>query len=1135
MPVKRFSILIPTRDREGTLAATLKTCLMQEFDDYEIVVSDNSTTDKTQKLVAEIGSPLIRLVRPPRPLAMSDNWSFALENARGEYFTVLGSDDGLLQHALKEIDQLLRILHTKALRWECVTYLWPDLPTQQNGRANGLLIPLKQTNHFNPVYRRESKEVMRAAANYEISYAELPSAYFSMIHREVFEQIRSRTGCLFKGKCPDIYSGYAVAHTIGHFHSVAAPMGIAGLSSGSNGHGTIYMKGGTETAKDGERLDDAAHYEWHSVVPPLRVMPAYNANSFLDAKESLFANDYGLCIDRRRLAELCAAEVYPADEEEWQLARAAIRESLADAPALLASYDSEMSRKTFRDLPPLSSKPVLKRYGGNYLHLNAADFGIKDIFEAAVFCEKILGYKNEGANCHLTNEPAVSVPISDGNLTHDRSQDDAFAQEVQSGLLLPIVRALKNKTVIDAGAGRGDLIGAFLEAGVEKVFAFEPYPPHLEHLRQRFGNTERVRVRELAIGERDEQAKLRIASGPGGELRDLHHTTHAFLNGSSVSWNSETEVSCRALSSLVESKDVPCHVGLLHIDTGGSDHAIVTGMGALKADTISTVFWSDLPSVQMACPYAIPDIDALLRPRGYSNYLAIKRHGDMSTVQINDPKVNPGEWGLLLHIHDDVFAELAPILFEAFSRSQNNLAKKALEYRTACEQRLEVIKGVKQTAHERLLLINTVTQAAEERLRAINALTRALDDERRLNTRKPASRKKATEESDAKVLSLGIEKAVSKCLSHVFPEAFSSESGRAYPADLAQHLADANALLAQSEARIAQLDRENHRLRQLAGEAFVPSISSLGKALAESVKQKTIYPLLDRNPKQLGILRQYDPKPLRLEVFPIPAMSPESLPTIAVVTPSYMQGAFIERTILSLVSQNYPKLNYWVQDGGSKDDTVEIIKRHADRLAGWESIEDAGQASAVTRGFKRCKGDIMAWLNSDDMLMPGALRYVGEYFAANPTVDVVYGHRVIVDENDNEVGRWALPRHDPFVMRFADYVPQESLFWRAELWEEVGGLDASFQFALDWDMIMRFQEAGAKIVRLPYFLGCFRIHPSQKTSASMTNSMGDHEMSRIRERLHGRPIDWHDMGPHIRRYCRKSSAIAYLLSLGIRR
>lgn len=255
---------------------------------------------------------------------------------------------------------------------------------------------------------------------------------------------------------------------------------------------------------------------------------------------------------------------------------------------------------------------------------------------------------------------------------------------------------------------------------------------------------------------------------------------------------------------------------------------------------------------------------------------------------------------------------------------------------------------------------------------------------------------------------------------------------------------------------------------------------------------------------RLGILNQHEPLPLALPRTFVPQAGARPLPRISLVTPSFRQADFIERTIRSVLAQEYPNLEYFVQDGGSTDGTVDVLQRYADRLAGYDSRPDSGQSEAINRGFARTQGEIMGWLNSDDILLPGALACVADFFQRHPDVDAVYGHRVLIDENDREIGRWVMPAHDDAVLSWADYVPQETLFWRRRIWDKAGGrIDESFRFAMDWDLLVRFREAGARFARLPRFIGGFRIHPHQKTSAAISQ-IGFEEMNRIRERVLGR-------------------------------
>lgn len=257
--------------------------------------------------------------------------------------------------------------------------------------------------------------------------------------------------------------------------------------------------------------------------------------------------------------------------------------------------------------------------------------------------------------------------------------------------------------------------------------------------------------------------------------------------------------------------------------------------------------------------------------------------------------------------------------------------------------------------------------------------------------------------------------------------------------------------------------------------------------------------LANREPTRFGTLAQRPPRRLEFEPLPWPTLPDHALPTMSIVTPSYQQGRFLARTLRSVLDQAYPRLEYVVMDGGSTDLTTSVLREHAHELTHWQSLPDGGQAEAVANGFARCSGELMAWINSDDLYAPGALRLVAETFVKNPEVDVIYGNRYIIDEFDREIGRWILPPHDAELLRWIDYVPQETLFWRRRAWEAAGGIDTSFRFALDWDLLLRLQRAGARFLRLPALLGCFRVHDAHKTGLEW-GTVGAREVARLRER-----------------------------------
>ena len=250
----------------------------------------------------------------------------------------------------------------------------------------------------------------------------------------------------------------------------------------------------------------------------------------------------------------------------------------------------------------------------------------------------------------------------------------------------------------------------------------------------------------------------------------------------------------------------------------------------------------------------------------------------------------------------------------------------------------------------------------------------------------------------------------------------------------------------------------------------------------------------------LWTFEQYAPETLRVAASYRNEKASSDAVSMAIVTPSFNHGRFLASSIDSILTQQYPRLSYTVQDGGSSDGSLDILRSYAGRLA-WRSERDAGQAQAINRAFATTTGDVMAYLNSDDMLLPGTLAHVARVFAVRPDTDIVYGHRIFIDSDGQEIGRAVLPRHDAAALYWADYIPQETMFWRRRVWEKVGPFDESFDYALDWDFILRAQHAGFSFFRVPRFLAAFRVHDEQKTSKNYDR--GRAEMQRLRSRYIG--------------------------------
>ncbi|QDP23320.1 glycosyltransferase family 2 protein [Bradyrhizobium cosmicum] len=291
-------------------------------------------------------------------------------------------------------------------------------------------------------------------------------------------------------------------------------------------------------------------------------------------------------------------------------------------------------------------------------------------------------------------------------------------------------------------------------------------------------------------------------------------------------------------------------------------------------------------------------------------------------------------------------------------------------------------------------------------------------------------------------------------------------------------------------------DKYRQRLEQL--ENRVALLERNLDLVSAGQRRSSLRSLWRRPP--LWTFEQYQPRLLNLNAFrPAPAI-PADAPRIAMVTPSYNHAQYLGATIASVTSQGYANLHYHVQDGASIDGTLDLLKSLGGGFS-WKSEPDAGQSSAINLGFAGVDCEIMAYLNSDDVLLPGTLAYVANYFTSHPDVDVVYGHRIFIDRDGLEVGRAVLPPHDGDALQYADYIPQETMFWRKRVWDRIGPIDESFHYAMDWDFILKAQAAGFKFVRLPRFLACFRIHDAQKTAS--TYAVGVREMGVLRRRVLG--------------------------------
>jgi glycosyltransferase involved in cell wall biosynthesis len=214
-------------------------------------------------------------------------------------------------------------------------------------------------------------------------------------------------------------------------------------------------------------------------------------------------------------------------------------------------------------------------------------------------------------------------------------------------------------------------------------------------------------------------------------------------------------------------------------------------------------------------------------------------------------------------------------------------------------------------------------------------------------------------------------------------------------------------------------------------------------------------------------------------------------PLVTIVTPSYNQGRFIAATIESVLSQDYPHIEYIIMDGGSTDETAEVVRRYEGRLE-FVSEKDRGQSHAINKGFRRARGEIVAWINSDDTLLPGAVRRAVEALAAHPEAAALYGEGYLMDEAGNVTCRF--PHTQPYdfwrLANVSDYILQQSVFFRRTALEEIGWVREDLHYVMDWDLLIRLGRRWPLHYERAYF-GCLREYGAAKTS------IGGHR--RIRE------------------------------------
>lgn len=229
-------------------------------------------------------------------------------------------------------------------------------------------------------------------------------------------------------------------------------------------------------------------------------------------------------------------------------------------------------------------------------------------------------------------------------------------------------------------------------------------------------------------------------------------------------------------------------------------------------------------------------------------------------------------------------------------------------------------------------------------------------------------------------------------------------------------------------------------------------------------------------------------------------------PLVSIITPSFNQAQFLEETIRSVLDQDYPCIEYILIDGGSADGSLEVIQRHAGRLARWVSEPDRGQTDAINKGFAWANGEILAWLNSDDTYLRGAVGEAVDYLVTHPEAGMVYGDANLIDKDGQVIGRFPAKQTDYRRLRRGYvHIPQQASFFRASLWKRVGPLDPTFFFAMDYDLWIRLARL-APLHYTPRLWANFRLHSGGKSVVADDRCWP--EMLRVHQREGGSRFSW---------------------------
>jgi glycosyltransferase involved in cell wall biosynthesis len=397
-----FSIVIPTRQRHETLPFAIKTVLQQEFDDYEIVVADNCSSSETYEVVHSFNNPKIKYFRSEIPLAMSDNWEFAISKVQGEYVIVFGDDDGLIPNSLGFLRNLIENTQFNVIRWNRVYYSTPNM--QPPEFSNSLQIPLPGNNY---VYIGNS--VINSTIHFKSSYTILPMLYNSVIRRSLIDELINKTGRIFQSLTPDVYSGFALAYISKSYLSIGIPCSINGASPKSNGVSHAYQTRGNAIIRDFIELNASSNLNFHSKIPNVRSITASVMETFFQFKDHFNTSQFTENIEKiyRKILE----DVVVFDLQEQKECINLLREKIINNKDLIHLINSD-AWKAFKPKVRNSNVAQTLKNGfykqEGFLILDASKFRVSNVYEASKLVSNFYDFSTSDLHIEHFRKPLRS-------------------------------------------------------------------------------------------------------------------------------------------------------------------------------------------------------------------------------------------------------------------------------------------------------------------------------------------------------------------------------------------------------------------------------------------------------------------------------------------------------------------------------------------------------------------------------------------------------------------------------------------------------------------------------------------------------------------------------------------------------